>query len=362
MGSTLLIRADTNLQIGTGHVMRCLALAQAWRDAGGQVVFVTAHESPSLEARLRMEGIEVTRLSSGPGSIDDAVQTIDLARKRSVDWIALDGYHFGSLYQRKFRGGPYLLVLDDYGHAEHYYADVVLNQNLYAKDDLYPNREPHTRLLLGSRYVLLRREFSKWREWKREIPQAAHKILVTLGGSDPNNMTLQVVHALHSVNLEGLEVVVTVGGNNPYVEEIQSAIRRARLFTRMESDVMNMPDLMAWAELAISAAGSTCWELAFMGLPSMIMTVAKNQERAAKVLAEKKVFLLLGSASKVEGEDIVQGVKKLSLTREARQELSINGKALIDGCGVYRVLQTLSEIAAKRGSEGDCLAGHQTRR
>jgi UDP-2,4-diacetamido-2,4,6-trideoxy-beta-L-altropyranose hydrolase len=221
-------------------------------------------------------------LSAPPGSIDDAIQTLDLVQERSVDWILLDGYHFGARYQRKVSGGPCLLVLDDYGHAEHYYADVVLNQNLYANEDFYPNREPHTRLLLGARYVLLRREFLKWQGWRREIPEVARKVLVTLGGSDPDNVTFQVIQALQRVKVDGLEVVVAVGGNNPNDEAIQSAIQGSRSPIRMEKNVTNMPELMAWAEVAVSAAGSTSWELAFMGLPSMILILAENQERAAR--------------------------------------------------------------------------------
>lgn len=358
MSATLLIRADANLQIGTGHVMRCLALAQAWQDAGGEVVFAIAIESPALEARLRAEGIEVTRLSTSPGSMDDAIQTIDLARERSVDWVALDGYHFGAHYQRMLRGGPCLLVLDDYGHAEHYYADVVLNQNLYANEDFYPNREPHTRLLLGARYVLLRREFLKWQGWRREIPEVARKVLVTLGGSDPDNVTFHVIQALQRVKVDGLEVVVAVGGNNPNNEAIQSAIQGSRSPIRMEKNVTNMPELMAWAEVALSAAGSTVWELAFMGLPSVIITVAKNQERATRVLAEKKVFLALGSAPEVEVEEIARVFKSLSMNREMRQTLSRNGASLIDGLGAYAVMQTLSEIRAKGRRGRDCVARH----
>ncbi|MGD0623536.1 MAG: UDP-2,4-diacetamido-2,4,6-trideoxy-beta-L-altropyranose hydrolase [Thermodesulfobacteriota bacterium] len=358
MNAILLIRADANLQIGTGHVMRCLALAQAWQDAGGQVVFAIAAESPSLEARLQTEGIEVTHLSAPPGSIDDAIQTMNLGRERSVDWILLDGYHFGTGYQRMVSSGPRLLVFDDYGHAEHYYADVVLNQNLYANENFYTNREPHTRLLLGTRYVLLRREFSKWRGWRREIPEVARKVLVTLGGSDPDNVTFHVIQALQGVKLDDLEVVVAVGGNNPNDEDLQSAIRGSRSSIRMEKNVTNMPEVMAWADMAVSAAGSTSWELAFMGLPAMILILAENQKKGAQLLAEKKVFLGLGYARDVEVQDIARVFTNLSLNRAMRQNLSGNGTSLVDGLGVHRVMQGLSEIGPK-GREGrDCLARH----
>jgi spore coat polysaccharide biosynthesis predicted glycosyltransferase SpsG len=254
-----------------------------------------------------------------------------------------------------------LLVLDDYGHAEHYYADVVLNQNLYAKEDFYPIREPHTRLLLGPRYVLLRREFLKWQGWRREIPEVARKILVTLGGSDPDNVTFHVIQALKRLKVDGLEVIVAVGGNNPNDGAIQSAIQGSRSRIRMEKNVTDMPELMAWAEMAISAAGSTSWEVAFMGLPSIILILAENQGRQARALAEKEVSLVLGSASEIEAQDIAQTLENLSLNREMRQTLSRNGTSLIDGLGVYAVMQALSEPRIEGREDRDSLAGHQAR-
>jgi len=282
----LLVRVDASAQIGTGHLMRCLALAQAWRDVGGRVVFLMAMESPPLEARLRSEGMEVVHLPVQPGSMDDAIQTADFARQLGADWVVVDGYHFGAEYQRIIKdSGLRLLFIDDIGHAEHYSADLVLNQNIHAHEGLYQNREPYTRLLLGTRYVLLRREFLKWRGWKREIPEVARKVLVTMGGSDPDNVTLKVIQALHQVDMDGLEAIVVVGGSNPNYEELQSAVQDSRFPIRLESNVTNMPERMAWADVAVSAGGSTSWELAFMGVPILNLILAENQQQASTTLS-----------------------------------------------------------------------------
>ena len=109
----------------------------------------------------------------------------------------VDGYQFNADYQRALKAAGFrVLFLDDYGHATHYSADLVLNQNAYANEKMYAARESYTRLLLGTDYCLLRREFSSWRGWKREIAPIGTKILVTMGGSDPENFTTDVVEAL----------------------------------------------------------------------------------------------------------------------------------------------------------------------
>ena len=114
--STLLIRSDASIAIGTGHVMRCLALAQAWRDAGGNVTFAMAEATPSIEARLRIEGVNVVRLPVPPGSTEDSARTCDLARQENAAWVVVDGYQFGSAYQTALRAaGLKVLFVDDHG-------------------------------------------------------------------------------------------------------------------------------------------------------------------------------------------------------------------------------------------------------
>jgi spore coat polysaccharide biosynthesis predicted glycosyltransferase SpsG len=136
----LVIRVDASTQMGTGHLMRCLALGQAWRDSGGHAIFAMAMEAPKLEMRLQAEGMEVIHLSARPGSDDDAIQTAHLARRRDASWIVADGYHFGANYQRTIKeAGLRLLFIDDDGQAEHS-ADIVLNQNLHARRFLCQQR------------------------------------------------------------------------------------------------------------------------------------------------------------------------------------------------------------------------------
>jgi UDP-2,4-diacetamido-2,4,6-trideoxy-beta-L-altropyranose hydrolase len=212
VAKNLVIRADAGTEIGTGHVMRCLALAQGWQDAGGHAIFAMATEVPNLEGRLKSEGVEVVHLAVKPGSSDDAIATGNLAREIGAAWVVVDGYRFTADYQRRIKDSEMrLLFVDDYGHTDRYYADVVLNQNRHAHEGLYVKREPHTRLLLGTHYALLRREFLRWQGWQREIPPVARRMLVTMGGGDPDNVTLKVILALNQMDLPELEVNVVVG-------------------------------------------------------------------------------------------------------------------------------------------------------
>jgi len=342
MDDALLIRADASAQIGTGHVMRCLALAQAWQETGGYSTFAIVAMAPALEDRLKSEGMAVLHLAVGPGSSEDAAQTVSLAQQSRAAWVVVDGYHFGAAYQCALKAaGLRVLSIDDYGHAGHYAADLVLNQNIYADESLYLSREPYTRLLLGTRYVLLRREFWPWRGWQREIPEIARKVLVTLGGSDPNNATLKVIQALWQVSVEGLEAVVVVGGSNPHFETLQSAICYSRFTIRLESNVTNMPELMAWADIAISAGGSTCWELVFMGLPAIILVLAENQRPVARGLEAAGAAINLGWHTDLTFTDIGQALNQMLVAPDRRAAIARRGQELVDAIGPARVVRQM---------------------
>ncbi|MFP5268889.1 UDP-2,4-diacetamido-2,4,6-trideoxy-beta-L-altropyranose hydrolase [Coleofasciculus sp.] len=342
----LVVRVEASTQIGTGHVMRCLALAQAWQDAGGQPIFVMSTDAPPIRARLESEGVEVINLSVQVGSAEDAKETATLAQHLGANWVVVDGYYFGAEYQRIIKNsGLCLLFIDDYGHAQHYWANIVLNQNIDAHEGLYLNRSPDTKLLLGTRYALLRQEFRQWQGWTRKISQVAQKVLVTLGGSDPENVTLKVIRGLQRVDVQGLEaiVIVVVGGSNPHYEQLQAAVKVSQFPISLERNVTNMPELMAWADVAISAGGSTTWELAFMGLPSLVLILADNQRAIAETLGEMGVDVNLGWHEDVSVTDIAQAMKQLRVSSGIRSEMARHGLELIDGEGTARVLMHLQD-------------------
>ena len=355
--TSLIIRADADPQIGTGHVMRCLALAQAWQRRGGQVLFVTAPTAPALETRLQAEGMDVVHVTAQPGSNEDARQTAAWARQKYKAWIAADGYHFDATYQRIIKdSGNKLLALDDYGHTQHYYADIILNQNLHAHEKLYLRRESATRLLLGSRYILLRREFLHGPVRPRELPLTARKMLVTLGGSDPENVTEKVLQALRQLPLAEWEATVVVGGSNPNVGQLCDLINVLQLPIHLEHNVANIARLMAWADMAISAAGSTAWELACMAVPSLLIAVADNQRPIAEHLDRAGTAINLGWHQTLTICDIIRALRELSVSGEQRRDMAQRGRTLIDGHGADRVVMAMrgDPLRLRRVGAEDC--------
>jgi UDP-2,4-diacetamido-2,4,6-trideoxy-beta-L-altropyranose hydrolase len=320
--------------------MRCLALAQQWQRQKGSVLFVSAEITAALEQRLKAESMETSVVTATPGSIEDAEQTIAHARACGASWVVADGYVFGAAWQKRIKdSGLRLLVIDDYGHAEHYHADIVLNQNASADAQLYTHRDASTRLLLGTRYALLRQEFIQWRDWKRVIPQRGTKVLVTLGGSDPDNITSAVIEAL--AKLPDAESIIVAGGSNPHLVALKKIVAQHASTMRLEVNATNMPELMAWADIAVSAAGSTSWELAYMRLPSALIVTASNQAKIAKSLSRAGVITYLGSGTEIKADDLALEIAALLKNNPRRIEMSVRGGQLVDGHGGSRITAAL---------------------
>jgi UDP-2,4-diacetamido-2,4,6-trideoxy-beta-L-altropyranose hydrolase len=317
----LVIRADASPAIGTGHVMRCLALAQAWEDLGGTVEWVT-NTTGALRERLG--------LRNGAAGIPYAAGGA----------YVLDGYHFGADEQRaaRQRFRP-VLVIDDLADQPFYHADLLLNQNLHAHELSY-RAEPHARLLAGPRYALLRREFRRWKGWERRIESAVRRILVTMGGGDPGNVTLRVLEALALCDLEEVEVVILAGAANPHLDSLREWVQ-GRAGYRLEAAVEDVAPLMAWADCAVTAAGSTCWETCFMGLPSAVVTLADNQAPVAESLAANGVALGLGWHTDLSPAAVAAAITASLLPMKCRRTMSQAGRDLVDGDGALRVAEAI---------------------
>jgi UDP-2,4-diacetamido-2,4,6-trideoxy-beta-L-altropyranose hydrolase len=357
----LVIRADSTSQIGTGHIMRCLSLAQAWQDKGGEVTFISHCESNSLKQRLLDEGMLLTTIEKiypEPGDLECTLETLSaISHQQSAKcWLVLDGYNFDAIYQKCIKEKGYrILWIDDYGHADHYYADVVLNQNIYANPAFYLHREPYTQLLLGTSYALLRREFKKWQGWKRKIPEMARKVLVTLGGGDPDNVTLKVIHALKQVDIPELEAIIVIGPANPNQELLEQSVSDYTNF-QLIKNAFNMPELMAWADLAISAGGSTCWELAFMRLPNLIVVLVRNQVQVATALNDYGLSINIGWHNHISVIDIAHKLNNMIKNSTKLKEMMNAEKFKIDAHGCDRIINVMDceDMLLRKASIEDC--------
>ena len=360
----LLIRADASSEIGTGHIMRCLALAQAWKVRGGTATFLSYCESDTLHRRIIDEGFDFITIEKSHPDPSDLQSTLDILRQftrrdsslvtrhlsLSNLWLVIDGYHFDTSYQKAITEAGYrLLVIDDMAHLPNYHADILLNQNLNDEKLSYPC-DADTKLLLGTRYALLRQEFLAWRDWKREIPEIAHKILITMGGSDSKNVTFNVIQALNQVDVEGLDVRIVVGPSNPSLEQIENALHLSPFIFELLHSVNNMTELMTWTDIAISGGGSTCWEMAYMGLPNLVIVLADNQRLVAEGLDKKGCSKNLGFHDELTYEKIAEEIDDLMNNKASRKAMSKVGRHLIDGLGVERILNELVQSDSNKVS------------
>jgi UDP-2,4-diacetamido-2,4,6-trideoxy-beta-L-altropyranose hydrolase len=346
-----LVRADASTAIGVGHVMRCLALAQAWQDQGGTALFAMAEGGEALGGRLKSENIAVAPISAAVNSAEDARQTLELAEKQRVDWIVLDGYRFDAEYQRRLKeGSGRLMALDDSGQAHFYWADLVLNQNAHAAASFYPLRLPSTRLLLGLEYALLRREFYSRPRALRGETSSPHHLLVTFGGGDPENLTGRVLAALKTLDAPDLEVLAVIGDSNPHRRALEKLVGSPRLKVCLRTGVKDMGALYAWADLALSGGGSTLWELAYMGVPALVLILADNQEPSSKLLDRLGSVHCLGRPRQLTDQEILDTVAELIRDSERRRRMAVCGQSLVDGRGGERVVRKMVACSEKERS------------
>jgi UDP-2,4-diacetamido-2,4,6-trideoxy-beta-L-altropyranose hydrolase len=306
----LVLRADGGPGIGSGHLGRQLALAEAWRDAGGQVRLVT-HTAP-LEwvQRYQAEGVEVVEPSTG-------------WERSGAAWTSLDGYRFDIRLQERLRSGGRLLVVDDHGTIGRYAADLVLDQNLGASDEMYRHRSGDTELLLGFRYALLRREFRR-SPADPPVPAHARRLLVSLGGDPPDWA------------VRGVEVAVA---------------RVPELAARWMSGGGGVAEAMAASDMALSGAGVTAWELCAMGVPSVLLVLADNQRPVAEGLVGAGASVSAGDGG-VEPDELALLLGSLAADPAMRRKLADTGRRLVDGRGARRVVtRLLASLVSLRPAE-----------
>ncbi len=343
-GPSLIIRADGGTAIGAGHLMRCLALAQAWQETCRGPILMASHcDSPALKQRFLELGtrwleIPFDKTRDGAFFLEALKAAPGLTPAR--DWLVLDGYEFDTPYQRMAKtAGFSLLVLDDFQHLESYCADLVLNQSVTLAPDAYAFEGP-TQLLSGPEYALLRQEF-RTPATDRSFPDQADHILVTLGGADPDRVTERVMAALDRLPQKGLEIKILAGPANPALDHLETLARAAAHPTRIQPPVKEMVPLMDWADLVVTAGGSTCWELAARACPMAAITTAENQTRLVGELEARSAALVLGRHQDLSPQQLANQLSPLVEDPDLRQHLSTAAAQAVDGLGALRVVEQM---------------------
>jgi UDP-2,4-diacetamido-2,4,6-trideoxy-beta-L-altropyranose hydrolase len=344
----VIFRVDATRLIGTGHLMRCLALGQAMKDSGLDVLYALRCESESLLERLRREGFRLLQLDEGATEESRLEELIKLAGG-TRPWVVFDGYHFTATHHAKLKDEEIrVMTIDDMAHLPRYHVDVILNQNMHAPDLDYRVGEG-AKLLLGTEYALLRREFKRWRGCEKACQPKARALLVSFGGSDPSGYTLKALEAFSRISKLDLNVTAIVGGASSAYEEIQAiAVKDTRIV--IGRNVEDMSVLMAEADLALTSGGSTVWELAFMGVPSIIIRTSEPENFLVDGLRRADCFIDGGEAASADMDSLFRKIERLAPDEKERGRMSTKSQTLVDGRGADRVIAALA--AGGRISEG----------
>lgn len=359
----VVFRTDSSSAIGSGHVMRCMTLAEALKSRDASVSFVCRELPGHLGAHIVTNGYPVHMVSTDralaaatvhdeeyPARFDinwedDARQTEKyLKQEEPVDWLVVDHYGLDERWHEGMRPRvAHIMVVDDLADRMHD-CDLLVDQNYY--DDLglrYDRLVPeHCRRLLGPEYAMLRPEFAAARRQQRVRDGSINRILIFLGGADPQNVTQRAAEAIRAIRRPEIAVDIVIGAANPHAERLKTVCRLMSNCT-YHYKVDNMAALMAAADLAIGAPGSATWERCCMGLPTIFIATARNEVAIAQAAEAVGIGSYLGMHYDVTPSMIANEIRTLLADPLTMNAWSEKAASLVDGTGVDRVCRTVCE-------------------
>ena len=363
----IVLRCDASLQIGTGHVMRCLTLANALTKKGHHCTFICKSHAGNLIEKIKQNGHQAYTLAVaidsdkqtgesayrldhshwlGSSQALDATQCQQLLSHHTVDWLIVDHYALDYEWESRLRAyAKRILVIDDLADRAHD-CDLLLDQNLGMQDTDYVRLVPsHCELLTGTKYALLRPEFSEWRDYslhRRQIEPQLKTLLINLGGVDKDNVTTQILKALVERALPAdCTIQVVMGATAPHIDYVRSVASELPWQTEIIINADNMADLMANADLAIGASGSTTWERCCLGLPSIQLVTADNQAKIVNHLKAQNIVFVIHQDS--IRSQLIQIINTLVENPQRLSELSHKCSTITDGLGTEKVKELLTE-------------------
>lgn len=363
----IVFRTDASLQIGTGHVMRSLTLADSLRAAGAKCHFICRKQQGNLIAQIHQHGFTVSILPPATEALitselaveaqsnyaawlgvdwsTDAAQTKASIGTTAVDWLIVDHYSIDARWEKTLR--PLcrkLMVIDDLADRPHD-CDLLLDQNLGRDVAHYSPLVPEgCTILAGTKYALLRPEFAALRDdslRRRKTPRLKH-LLITMGGVDQADATGKVLEALKDCPLpDYMHITVVMGPHAPWLDRVQTLAKQMPQPTTVKINVNNMAQLMADSDLAIGAAGGSSWERCCLGLPTLIVVLAENQRSGAMALEQSGSVMLFDSVDAIPRN--LRSMLSLLITTDSLNQLSKKSCLVTDGQGVSRLKNILSE-------------------
>lgn len=335
MTGCLLLVPDLGRQNGLGHFMRCLALAQAWEDRGGSAVFALSSAGIGAQHRLSDVWSAIRWLPPDELGRASAERVREMATEARV--LVLDSYHLDAEYLASVRGaGRPICLVDDDGRGMRFHPDFLLNHNPYATARLYPCPHKATILLAGPDYTLLRRSFAGARR-EHETKAEVEEVLITVGGGSSGRLGSRIADIVDKAFPSGSLRITLAGG----VMDPQADARRRSGRSRRLSDVWDLSRYMAGADLAVAAAGVTSWELAYVGVPTVLVVRAANQRPVAEYLTGKGAAVMGSEAAVHLAAERLAGSLHALRAHSERKDLSQRARTIMDGYGRDRAAMVL---------------------
>lgn len=342
----IVIRVDASNSIGTGHIMRCLTLADELSKQGAAISLICREEPGNMINYIEKRGYEVHPIPAGIDLETDVKFSKGYLEKHYeiIDWLVVDHYELDARWESYMHStARKIMVIDDLADRTHD-CDILLDQNYNETHNCYQRLVPNTcTQLLGPKYALLRPQFSKAREKLRNRTGEVKRILVFMGGADPTNQTCKVLRAIKKLNNPDIAVDTVIGASNKHREKIESLASNMSN-TICHYNVENMSELMAVADLSIGASGTTSWERCCVGLPSLVITIANNQIDIAENLAKSGIVINLGWFEDVKQSDIKSALENLLDKPDIIRQMSIDGMRMVDALGTERVARELTYV------------------
>ncbi|QWD37520.1 UDP-2,4-diacetamido-2,4,6-trideoxy-beta-L-altropyranose hydrolase [Polynucleobacter paneuropaeus] len=357
----IVFRVDASIDIGSGHVMRCLTLARALREDGATCIFICRNHTGNMIDDIRKESFDVYVLPLdqsgsqevfsyekwlGAPLLVDLSQSIQVLKDLMPDWVVVDHYGIDATWEIGISQFCLrIMAIDDFSNRAHA-CNILLNQNITANKDAYQHLvENSCTMLLGPSYAILRPEFVHLRSFSlsRRRESRLKRIFISMGGVDSLNVTSSILSALKTCNLPGdICIDVVMGKNAPWRNEVNKIALSMPWLTRVIVDAKNMAELMSESDLAIGAAGSTTWELCCLGSPSILVITAENQRETALVLAETGIALTLDNNS-LSDDGIRVEIKKITENLDLLKQMTEKSSRIVDGLGISRIKPFLLE-------------------
>lgn len=359
----VVFRTDASRVMGSGHVMRCLTLAESLREAGATVAFVARPHPGNLSELLRAHGFEVAELSApqtaatqtepahaawvGAGWRDDALETHAALGRLGTqpDWLIVDHYGLDERWEGELRGAATrILAIDDLADRRHD-CDLLLDQNLVEGiATRYRGKLPERcTAMLGPRYALLQAVYAQLHQRLTARTGAVRRVCIYFGRADLHGVTQLALRALLNLNPQDLAVDVVTDDDAPDAAALR-ACAAGRASVRFHTRLPTLAHLLAGADLAVGAAGATSWERLCLGVPTVVVTLGSNQRPVAQALQARGLIDWLGHYDEVDLARL-QAALARHVAAGADTAGSRAAQAIVDGAGVQRVRAALMTTA-----------------